>query len=439
MRRLARREWMLTAAAGVAACGRKRLPVPARDSITVLYPGNEFDPGPDGEPARFLVFLPLAAFNRNGSLEGRLARDWEHSADYRTWTVHLRKGIRWHDSVPFTAHDVKFTINLFGHPDVLAGYPPGTLRVDVIDDFTYTLTCNTQVLWFTPLDDWTVYYPKHLLQKLPPKEFWEWKFWTRPVGNGPYRHVRTVPDTMMQFAANADYFRGRPRIANVILKFGGNDSALPELISGGVDAANAVRRTDVFRLTRDNRFAVYNQPSDTLATVILWNQRQPWFEDARVRRALTLLINRPELFQALNFAADTPVIDAPCNKRQFRVRQLPPSIPHDPEQAGRLLDEAGWQRGSGGIRERYGRPFRFPAITGKEMDLDKAACTFRRSSKKPASKWRFSFSRKELHSDAPWRETTQLFLPRCLRTGSPATDRRTSLVEPVTLMRDLSN
>ncbi|MEE9611724.1 MAG: ABC transporter substrate-binding protein [Desulfatiglandales bacterium] len=65
---------------------------------------------PDKSDADHLVFLALASLNANGELEGRLAESWEHSPDYREWTYHLRTDVFWHDGVPVTAHDLKFTI-----------------------------------------------------------------------------------------------------------------------------------------------------------------------------------------------------------------------------------------------------------------------------------------------------------------------------------------
>jgi peptide/nickel transport system substrate-binding protein len=368
---LTRRQWVLSAA-GAAGCSRHRRRGREANSITVLYPHDEFALGPDGWQARFLVFLPLVAWNRRGELEGRLAETWEHSPDYRNWTIRLRDKVRWHDGAPVTAYDVKFTMDLFSHPDAMV-FAPGSYQVRVIDDLTYSLTCNSDVSWGTPLDEWTVYYPKHLLEKLSPKEFWAWDFWKRPVGNGPYRHVRTVPQTMMQVAANPDYYRGKPSIAKVILKFGDNTSALQELFSGGVEAATDIRRADVSKLERDGRFGLYHQPFDDEISVILWNQRLACFRDANVRRALTMAIDRRELCQVLNFPSETPLIDAPCSRRQFRLRDLPSPIPYDRDAAGQLLDQACWRRNRQGVRERYGKPFRFAAITGKILDLDEAA------------------------------------------------------------------
>src|SRR5215510_5798386 len=126
-------------------CERQRLQREPRraaepDSITVLYPGGETVLGPDEDyPAQFLVFLPLVARNGRGDLEGRLARSWEHTPDYRTWTVRLRDGIRWHDGVPVTAHDVKFSWDLRSHPDVL-WFAPGSYTVTVIGALTYSIT-----------------------------------------------------------------------------------------------------------------------------------------------------------------------------------------------------------------------------------------------------------------------------------------------------------
>src|SRR5215831_16871131 len=121
MRHLTRRELVAGAiATALAACSRPRR---AHDSssITVLYSGvGEMALGPGADsPAKFLVFMPWMAWTRRGELEGRLAESWEHSPDFRTWTIRLRDGIRWHDGVPVTAHDVKFTLDLLHRPEAM--------------------------------------------------------------------------------------------------------------------------------------------------------------------------------------------------------------------------------------------------------------------------------------------------------------------------------
>lgn len=73
------------------------------------------------------------------------------------------------------------------------------------------------------------------------------------MGNGPCRHVRNVPKTMMELEANPDYYRGRPKIAKVVLKWGDTSASgsVTELLSGNVDAVPYVRRADVLMLARD--------------------------------------------------------------------------------------------------------------------------------------------------------------------------------------------
>ena len=94
------------------------------ETITVLSPTEERVLGPvwDDTP-KFLMFLPLVNYERGsycGEPTPALAERWEHSLDYRIWTVWLREDLRWHDGVPVTADDIKFTVDLLNHPDVLA-------------------------------------------------------------------------------------------------------------------------------------------------------------------------------------------------------------------------------------------------------------------------------------------------------------------------------
>ena len=200
--------------------------------VTVLYEGDErifFQDG-SGMEASFMMFLPLAkgAGNLWGKPIGMLAKNWEHSEDYREWTIHLRKNIRWHDGVAVTAHDIKFTIDLRNqsYSNLFR-----SVSVQVVDDYKLVFSSKNP---FNGLDTWSVYYPKHLLKDLDPEDFFNWDFWTEPIGNGPYRYVRHVPQTMIEVESNPDYFLGEPKIKHVVLKFA-KDMSLIELISGNVD------------------------------------------------------------------------------------------------------------------------------------------------------------------------------------------------------------
>jgi peptide/nickel transport system substrate-binding protein len=322
--------------------------------VTVQYPTDEAAVGPNFDlPAQFLVFLPLVARNAKGELEGRLARSWEPSDDFLSWTVHLNTSVRWHDGVPVTASDIAFTVELLSRPDV--GYlAEGDVTITVLDDSTFVYESTLD----SPLDDYRTYYPKHLLDTLDPTEFYEWKFWTQPVGNGPYRYVRHVPKTMMELHANADYFRGQPAIRRVVLKFA--EPQLTELLAGSVDALTSVSTLELLKLSDDERFQAYYQYGVDVEA-IYWSHRSELFRDARTRRALTLAIDRLELLDLLNLPDGLPLFDVVFSQRQWN--ELPEPLPHDPHQAVQLLEETGWRDVDGnGVRERNGKEFAFTLL-----------------------------------------------------------------------------
>ena len=346
-----------------------------KSTITILYPTDERALGPEYDmPAKFLVFLPLVTYGKNGELESRLAESWEHTPDYRTWTIRLRKDVRWHDGVPVTAHDIKFTVDLYAHPNV--GYGSyHELSVTVLDDHTFEIIRKGKFLGpVAVLDPYAVYYPKHLLEDLDPYTFWNWEFWTQPVGNGPYRYVRHIPKTMVELEVNPDYYREKPRIERLILKFGGS-APLTELLSDNVDVLAAIEGTDIQKIANHPRFKVYHNiwPDLAYLGVIFWNKRSQFFKNPLVRQALTLAINRRELHQLFNFPENIPIFDTIFTWRQFWRGELLKPLPYNPELAKQLLDKAGWtDRDSDEVRARSGMKFRFVAIVPAN-GMDRAA------------------------------------------------------------------
>ena len=317
----------------------------AISTLTILHPGDEAIFGPDW-PAKFLVFLPLVEINSAGEVEGRLAERWEHTSDYREWTIHLRQGITWQDDVPVTAHDVKFTLDLLSHPEV--GYlPPGSFSATVLDDSTYKITYLGKG-GGSPLEDlWTAYYPKHLLEGRDLDRFFSWDFWYEPVGNGPYRFVNYLPKTAVELEANSDFYFGEPEIDRVVLKIGhayGEETSLVEIVSGNVDAIPYVDPMALLKVENDSRFRVYYGIDVDHFTAIAWNQRHKPFADPRIRRALTLAIDRHAVLRALNLPDDVPISDVFLTTDQFRQGRIPPSAPYDTVQARQLLEEAGLVR-----------------------------------------------------------------------------------------------
>jgi peptide/nickel transport system substrate-binding protein len=343
-----------------ACAGRADSTFSRSSTVTLTWDEDAVIGALDSE-ARFLVFLPLTAWNERGELEGRLARSWEPSPDHRELTYHLRTDVRWHDGAPVTAHDVAFTLKLLTRPEVAEMAPSTVESVTVHNDSTVTVRARST--WYSD-QWWAVVLPRHLLENEDPNDFREWEFWKRPVGNGPYRFHRYVPRTLMEFEANPDHYRGKPRIERVVLKFA-SGAALTELLSGNVDAVPGVTLAQLRTLASDRRFEVYHHVSVEEARVIYWRTDHPILGDPRVRKALTLAIDRRGLLQLLDFPSDGPLVDGPFTVRQIVQGDLPEPLPHDPDAARGLLAAAGWIDADGdGIRERDGTELRFSAVVG---------------------------------------------------------------------------
>lgn len=327
-------------AVGLAGCdGGRRSLFDGSATVAVLYPFDENVLSPCyGMEARHLIFLSLAGLpgDASGEERPRLAERWEHSPDYRIWTYHLRRDLQWHDGVPVTADDVAFTIGLWMQ------LPP--IRPAALDSAAVIDAHTVRVYYGKPtngVDAYHVYFPKHLLETENPAEICSWPFWSRPVGNGPFRYVRHVPKTMVELAANPNHYGGKPRIDRVILRFGSRENWVVELKSGNADAVNYVDRVDVLKLGEDSRFQAYHWWGGWIEAVY-WNHRDPRFADRRVREALTRAVDREELARLLNYPPGVPVHDGPCSARMRRAQQCPSALAYNPGEARRLLRSAGW-------------------------------------------------------------------------------------------------
>ncbi len=332
-------------------------------TATILYPAGGLGPS-QSAPIQYLVFLTLAGRTPEGGLEGRLARSWDLDSEAREWTVRLRTDVRWHDGVPVTAHDVKFTLDLYQHPEVL-WRPPNSYQVRVLDDSTYAIRyerlSDPDVTIGTPSDWYYPIYPKHLLEREDPAGFHEWAFWRQPVGNGAYRLVRRVPETALVLAANPDFYRGQPAVDTLVIRIGG--SSLIELLAGNVDAIASVPDADLPKLRDDGRFEIYHAYNPYSISAVFWNHRHSSFGNPRVRRALTMAIDRRGILDFLNAPADLAPIDVLYSDRQLVRGEVPPGLAYDPEAAIAILEEAGWRDENGdGIREKDGEPLRFSLL-----------------------------------------------------------------------------
>lgn len=342
------------------------------ETLTIhIADGDERVLGPLGAYPWFLVFLGIADYPE-GAGDGpivdavpELLNRWQHSEDYSQWTLHVREDVKWGDGTPVTAEDVKFSLELWTRPDV--GYDVRLFEtITVLDPHTLHVVFKRPVAGTIFQYNWLAVVPEHLLGELAIEELFRWPFWITPVGNGPYRYSRHIPGTMTELVANPDYYGEPPRIRTVVLRYGGNP--LTELLSGNVDIATGLRPIDAMQVRTDDRFQVDQTYGSGATWVIVWNHRNPLFADARVRRALTLAVDRRELFRVLQLPEDMPIVDVPTRARHRRQGLSPPPLPYDPDGAKELLAEVGWvDADEDGTLERDDQEFQFTFIVDEQQ------------------------------------------------------------------------
>ena len=133
-----------------------------------------------------LIFNGLTSHDDKGQVVPALAESWDYDDGTNTYTFHLRKNVKWHDGKPFTAKDVKFTIEAIMNPDNESENAPNfedVKEIKIIDDNTVAFTLSEPNVAF--LDYMTMaILPEHLLNG---KNMQEDAFFRNPIGTGPYK------------------------------------------------------------------------------------------------------------------------------------------------------------------------------------------------------------------------------------------------------------
>jgi len=309
------------------------------------------------------LFLPLLRYDDKLNLAPLLARSWRMYGDTAV-VLQLRDDVPWHDGVKTSAYDVEFTFRYGTDPKT--GYPNGDYwvgwkGVQVVDSFTVRFTLDPQPEPLANLP-WIPIMPKHLLDSIKPENLRNAPFNQKPVGNGPFRFVEYVPNQRWVFEANREYpiaLGGRPLLSRLIFRIVPDQSAQEsELITGNVDLITSVRPERAADL--DAKPGVYRlEKPGRQFSFIGWNTRRPPLDDARVRRALTMAIDREKMVQVVargvGRVATGPV---PPFHWSFDAGIAP--LPHSLDSARALLASAGIaDRNRDGVAELPGgKPFR---------------------------------------------------------------------------------
>jgi peptide/nickel transport system substrate-binding protein len=312
---------------------------------------------------KHMLFTPLIQYDAELKPQPWLAERWELTDT--AVTFQLRRDVRWHDGPPVTARDVKFTFDLAKNPETASllgsAYMNLVREATVVDSFTIRFTFETphaQALdgfWWPPL-------PAHLLEGVAAAELSQHAFNRQPVGSGPFRFGEWRPAQSLTLVANDEHapgLGGRPHLDRVVFRIVPEATTMvTELINGTADMIGYTLLPDQAAQIRNQSGVELRHYPSREFTFFAWNHTRPLFADARVRRAMTMAINRQQIIDGLlqGFAVPATGMIPPWSPMYPGLDPLP----HDPQGARRLLEEAGWRDTNGDdLLDRNGQPLRF--------------------------------------------------------------------------------
>ncbi|MCC7104281.1 MAG: ABC transporter substrate-binding protein [Chloroflexi bacterium] len=304
------------------------------------------------------IYGTLLRMDNDRKLQPELAERWDIGSDGKTYTVYLRKGVKWHDGQPFTSKDVQYSIMEVNKKYNGQGAGAYALldRIDTPDDYTAIFRLKSPSAAFFPfsLTDPTFaqIVAKHLYEGTDPTKN-DANF--KPVGTGPFRFAEWVKGDHVTLERNPDYYMpGQPYLDRVVFKVSPDNAArVLALEKGEIDFIPyyALPASAVKEIAGTPGLKAPNTVRPAAGEIILfYNLRNERLKIKEVRQAIAYGIDRKELLdKALDGSGNFAKSLIPSTQGDFHFdkgRQYD----YNPERANALLDQAGMRRGADGTR-----------------------------------------------------------------------------------------
>ena len=329
--------------------GEKIVNVGVTDTLNSLNPlllnGGEIN-----KYATALMFLPLMELDADLNFQGMLA-DSITTEDNRNFIVHIDDAAVWSDGTPITAEDVAYTALRLTSPvinntSMMYYVFEGVDGVQVIDEKTVQFTTKESMSLTTFQNSYARYLltlPKHVIEKYSEEELSTAEWFNKPdVVSGPFYVTEFDVDHYISYQANADYWRGAPKIDRLNIKIVDGSQLYAGLQSGEIDITqhtmSVIPPEDYASVEAlENVEVVYGSPV-TNQSMFIQTANVP---DVRVRQAMLYAINREQILTELLNGHGEVVDGFLSSASPFYDDSITP-ITYDPEKAKALLEEAGW-------------------------------------------------------------------------------------------------
>lgn len=323
------------------------------------------------EGVHWNLFSPLWGVSPEGKFTPYLATEVPTvenggvSEDGLSWHVKLRGDAKWHDGKPFTAEDVKYTLDLIVDPNFKTARKLGH---DLVRDIK--VISPTEISWkmekaYAPYHSimaWTFMVPKHVLGAAADPN--TAPFNNAPIGTGPFKWGERVAGDHIVLVANEDYFGDGPYLERVIFKYIPDLTVLfTQFKTGDIDYIGIQGITaDHYAEAKDLPDRVVTPVPAGFIETLSFNLGVPALADKTVRQALYLGMDKKSIIDAIYYGLPSETESYMPNQSFFINKDLP-KHEYSPEKAKKMLDEAGWAPGSDGVRAKGGVRLEFVHAT----------------------------------------------------------------------------
>src|SRR5476649_598028 len=262
------------------------------------------------EGVHFSLFDPLFAIDQEGKFTPALALEVPTvenggiSADGLHFRIKLRDNVKWHDGQPFTANDVKFTLDLLVDPNFRSWRKTGHELVRDIQ-----IVSPTEITWrmekpFAPyvaILSSTFMVPEHILGPAADKN--TAPFNNAPVGTGPFKWRQRVPGDHIELAANSDYFLAGPHLERVIFKYIPDLNVMyTQFAAGDIDIVGLQWiSADHYDEAKQLAGKVVEVVSAATVENFAFNLGKPVFQELAVRQAIYYAIDKQTIIDSLYY------------------------------------------------------------------------------------------------------------------------------------------
>ncbi len=330
--------------------------VPVLNRIEGLHP--LLDRSVENVVQQFL-FNGLVAFDESVAPIPDLAESWTVSDDGLQWDFSLRRDVLFHDGEPLTSDDVVFTLNeILANPLEYSMSPlfGNIATVTAPDEYAVRVTLRqpyAPLLHLLTVD----ILPRHLLTDGVGIE----RFRKKPVGTGPFA-FSSWEGELITLEANEEFFRGRPYLDSVLIKYlHDKTAAWSELMQGKVSIVTDLDPEDYRVIESDPRFETYSY-LDVFYYTILLNNENPLFSDRDVRLAIALALDKKTIIEE-SLSGWGDITTGPYIPGTWPYNSDVTAGLYDLEKARSVLAAAGWTDSDGnGVLDRNGEELAFELL-----------------------------------------------------------------------------